>query len=222
MTYRETLTLKSNKPIEAELLKELDDRLQRRGIDVYILDVDAYCLEMCQKLIMEKGSRYILSLERLQEAVLIKASNIEDRDLLIKVLSSYLQALSPSKDLIIVDSYFFPTNLSNRNEYIDIFKAIIGPIIPNIATLKFITKSEYDEELYNDIKSVLIDLSPIINVTHEITNEFHDRFWIADEVNGLFIGTSLNGIGRKYALVDFIRDEDTKIIVKVLKQAGLI
>ena len=68
--YRETLTLKSDKPIEAELLKELGNRLQQRGIEVYILDVDTYCLEMCHKLIMEKGPGYILSLERLQEAVL--------------------------------------------------------------------------------------------------------------------------------------------------------
>jgi len=46
MMYRETLTLKSDKPIEAELLKELGNHLQQRGIEVYILDVDTYCLEM--------------------------------------------------------------------------------------------------------------------------------------------------------------------------------
>jgi len=84
--YRETLTLKSDKPIEAELLKELGNRLQQRGIEVYLLDVDTYCLEMCQKLIMEKGPRYILSLERLQEAVLPKIGSIEERDLLIASL----------------------------------------------------------------------------------------------------------------------------------------
>ena len=36
---------------------------------------------------------------------------------------------------------------------------------------------------------------------------------IADEAKGLFIGTSLNGIGRRYALIDNIADRDTKEIL---------
>lgn len=217
--YQETLTLKSDKPIEAELLKELGNRLQQRGIEVYIPDVDTYCLEMCHKLIMEKGPRYILSLERFQEAVLPKTGSI---DLLIKVLSNYLQALSPSKDLTIVDPYFFPANLPDRAEYLGTFKEIFGLVIPKVAMVRFITKPDHDRALYKDIKSVLIDLNPEINVVHKMTNDFHDRFWIADEVKGLFIGTSLNGIGRKYALADFMEGEDTATIVKELRRASLI
>ena len=222
MMYRETLTLKSDKPIESELLKELGNRLQQRGIEVYILDVDTYCLEMCQKLIMEKGIRYILSLERLQEAVLPKIGSIEERDLLVKVLSNYLQALSPSKDLTIVDQYFFRVKPSDRAEYIGTFREIFGLVIPKVAMVRFITKPDHDRALYQDIKSVLVDLNPEINVVHKMTNDFHDRFWIADEVKGLFVGTSLNGIGRKYALADFMEDEDTATIVKELRRASLI
>ena len=222
MIYQETLTLKSDKPIEAELLKELGNRLQQRGIEIYILDVDTYCLEMCHKLIIEKGARYILSLERFQEAVLPKIGGIEERDLLIKVLSNYLQALSPSKDLTIVDPYFFPANLPDRAGYLGTFREIFGLVIPKLAMVRFITKPDHDRALYKDIKSVLIDLNPGINVVHKTTKDFHDRYWIADEVKGLFIGTSLNGIGKKYALVDFMEDEDTATIVKELKQASLI
>lgn len=217
--YQETLTLKSDKPIEAELLKELGNRLQQRGIEVYILDVDTYCLEMCHKLIMEKGLRYILSLERLQEAVLPKIGSI---DLLIKVLSNYLQALSPSKDLTIVDRYFFSVKPPDRAEYLGTFREIFGLVIPKVAMVRFITKPKHDRALYKDIKSVLIDLNPEINVVHKMTNDFHDRYWIVDEVKGLFIGTSLNGIGSKYALVDFMKDEDTATIVKELRRASLI
>lgn len=217
--YREALTLKSDKPIEAKLLKELGNRLQQRGIEVYILDVDTCCLEMCHKLIMEKGPRYILSLERLQEAVLPKIGSI---DLLIKVLSNYLQALSPSKDLTIVDQYFFSVKPPDREEYLGTFREIFGLVIPKVAMVRFITKPDHDRALYKDIKSVLIDLNPEINVVHKMTNDFHDRYWIADEVKGLFIGTSLNGIGRKYALADFMEDEDTATIVKELKRASLI
>ncbi|MBM3141838.1 MAG: hypothetical protein FJ005_02150 [Chloroflexi bacterium] len=219
MMYRETLTLKSDKPIEAKLLKELGNRLQQRGIEVYILDVDTYCLEMCHKLIMEKGPRYILSLERLQEAVLPKMGSI---DLHIKVLSNYLQVLSPSKDLTIVDQYFFSVKPSDREEYLGTFREIFGLVIPKVAMVRFITKPDHDRALYKDIKSVLIDLNPEINVVHKMTKDFHDRYWIADEVKSLFIGTSLNGIGKKYALADFMEAEDTATIVKELKRASLI
>jgi len=223
MMYRETLTLRSDKPIKAGLLKELGERLQQRGIEVGILDVDTYCLEMCHKLIMEKGSRYILSVERLQEAVLPKTGSIiEERDLLVKVLSSHLQDLSPSKDLIIVDRYFFPVKLPDRARYVRTFRGIFGSVIPKVATVRFITKPDYDMALYKDINSVLVELNPQINVFHRVTEAFHDRFWIADEVKGLFIGTSFDGIGRRYALADFMEDEDTATIVKELRRASLI
>jgi len=222
MMYRETLTLRSDKPIEAELLKELGERLQQRGIEVGILDVDTHCLEMCHKLIMEKGSRYILSLVRLQEAVLPKTGSIEEQDLLVKVLSSHLQDLSPSKDLIIVDPYFFPANLRDRARYLRTFREIFGSVIPKVATVRFITKPDHDRALYKDIRSVLVDLNPEINVFHRVTEDFHDRFWIADEVKGLSIGTSFDGIGRKYALADFMKDEDTATMVEALRRASLI
>jgi len=220
--YRETLTLKSDTPIEAELLEDLGNRLQERGIEIYILDVDTYCLEMCQKLIMEKGSRYILSLERLKEAVLPKTGRAEKPELLVRVLSDYLQALSPLTDLTIVDPYFLPLKQSDRAEYVGTFREIFGLVIPKVEMIRFITKPEYNRELYEDIKSVLIDLNPQIKVVHRMTKDFHDRYWIADEVKGLFIGTSLNGIGKKYALVDFMKEEDTATIVRELKLASLI
>ena len=223
MKYRETLTLKSDKPIEAELLIELRNHLQQRGIEVSILDVDTYCLEMCQKLTTEKGPTYILSLKRLEEAVLPKIDSIEEQDLLVKLLSNHLRALSPSKDLIIVDRYFFPTTkLPDRAGYVTTFREIFRSVVPKVASVRFITEPKYNEALYQDIKNVLVELNHKINVIHKTTEDFHDRFWIADEMKGLFVGTSLNGIGRRYALVDFMEDEDTATIVKELRRASLL
>ncbi|MFC1994785.1 hypothetical protein ACFLVK_00045 [Chloroflexota bacterium] len=107
-----------------------------------------------------------------------------------------MQILSPSKDLTIVDPYFFPANLPDRAGYLGTFREIFGLVIPKVAMVRFITKPDHDRALHKDIKSVLTNLNPEINVVHKMTNDFHDRFWIADEVKGLFIGTSLNGIGR--------------------------
>ena len=50
-------------------------------------------------------------------------------------------------------------------------------------------------------------------VTVRYTNTFHDRFWIADQTKGVFCGTSLNGIGIRYSLADYLKEEDVQEIV---------
>lgn len=222
MKHEEILRLVSDKPIEARLLRELGNQLQQRGIEVYFYEDD--CLETCQKLIMEEGPSYILSLVILQEAVLPKVDNKADRDLLIKVLCNRLQKLSPSEDLTIIDPYFFAKmKLSDMAGYVSTVREIFSSVIPKIASIRFITSpNHYNEVLYRNIMQVLIDLSPKIDATLKMTDDFHDRFWIADKAKGLFVGTSLNGIGKKYALVDFMRDEDTATIVKELRRVNLL
>ena len=222
MKYQETLTLESGSPIKLELLIEMSQYLKQQGIEVYSVNIDEYFYENCQKLLMEKGARHILSVMSLTEAVLPKSETRDTRDLLVKVLSKQLQTLVPSNDLIIEDPYFFPKGLSDKAEYLTIFKEVFGSVIPRLATMRFITKPEYDKGLYEDIQHILLDLNPRIVSSHKTTNEYHDRFWIADESRGLVIGTSLNGIGKKYALTDFIKDEDTADIVKELRKANLI
>jgi hypothetical protein len=222
MKYQEILALKSDKPIEPGLLKELARHLQQQDIEVFSVDADAYRLQNCKQLIMEKGPSYVLLLERLQEAVLPKTGTRDTRDLLIRVLSNQLQALSPSKDLIIVDGYFFSTGSCDEADYLDMFREIFGPVVPKIEDVRFITKPKYDRTLYQSIEQVLTGLNPHINISHKTTDDFHDRFWIVDKTRGLFVGTSLNGIGRRYALTDYMRDDDIVAIVKDLQRLSLL
>lgn len=220
MTYEENLTFKSDKPIPVELLVDLANQLNQRGIEVYFANDSLW--EDCQKLLMEKGTSYILSIRGIQEAVLPKTEDKDYRDLLIKVLSEQLQSLAPSNSLTIVDPYFFPTNLHNKDGYLSTVREIIGPIIPKIKSARFITRAEYDGALYDAISRIFTDLNPQMDISHRTTNDFHDRFWIVDETRGMFVGTSLNGLGKKYALTDFIRNEDTVIIVEELRKAKLL
>lgn len=222
MKYQERLTLKSDKPIKPELLKGLGRYLQQQSIEVFFFDADWYCLEKCKELIVEKGPTYILSLAEFREAALPKAIDSDTRELLVKILCNHLQALSPSKGLIIVDPYIFPANLRDKADYLDVFKEIFGSVIPQIASLRFITKPDYDEALYQSITQLLVGFNPQISVSCRTTNDFHDRFWIADEKKGLFVGTSLNGIGKKYALTDFMKDEDTAVIMEEIRRLHLL
>jgi len=164
MAYQETLTFESDKPIAIELLVELADQLHQQGIEVYVANDNLW--EECQKLLIEKGASHILSIRRLQEAVLPKVEDRDRRDLLVKVLGEQLQSLAPSNSLIVVDPYFLPTNLRNKTEYLDTFREIFGPIIPKIASARFITRTEYDDALYEAISRILIDLNPQMDVSH--------------------------------------------------------
>ena len=81
-------------------------------------------------------------------------------------------------------------------EYFNTFGEIFGPVVPKIGSIRFITNPEYNVALYEDTQQILTEMNPKISCSHKTTTDFHDRFWIADEKKGLFIGTSLNGIGR--------------------------
>ena len=222
MKHRETLALESDTPIKLELLLELSEHLQQAGIEVYTLDVEAYSLQRCQKLLIEKGSRSILSVEELQEAVLPKAET-KDRDLLVKVLRDQLQVLSPSRGLIIIDPFFFSSRENyDRADYISIFREVFGSVVAKIASIRFITKPRYDIALYQNIRQVLADLNPQISINLSTTDDFHDRYWIIDETKGLFVGTSLNGIGIRYALTDYIKDVDIAAIMEELRRLSLL
>lgn len=54
------------------------------------------------------------------------------------------------------------------------------------------------------------------------SNEFHDRFWIADRKKGFNVGTSFNGIGKKISSINFTFDEDVADIINELQRSGLI
>ncbi len=222
MKYKETLVLESEVPINPEFLIVLSNSLRNINIETSLLNVDFYCLEQCQKMLLERGSSYILSLVMLREAVLPKMQVFDDRDLLVRTLSGQLSNLNPSKNLIIVDPYFFPTRLTHKAYYLALISEIFSPIIPKIDDIRFITGINFDKSLFQAIKAVILDLNHDITIKVMTTDDFHDRMWIVDETKGMFIGTSLNGIGRKYALTDYIEDEDVTEILDALGKLSLL
>ena len=125
-------------------------------------------------------------------------------------LSQALINLKPKKSIYLIDPYLFPTN--HDDDYIDFFLSIFGETLSEISFLKIFTKTNHNKK----IKSQLLDR--ILNdfeITFELveTNVFHDRFWIVDNEKGLFIGTSLNGIGKKYSIFDTLKKQDIADII---------
>jgi hypothetical protein len=68
------------------------------------------------------------------------------------------------------------------------------------------------------VHAVLSRLVPTIMIKTVETEEFHDRFWIdPDAHKGLVMGTSLNGVTKKIALIDHLGREDVMQIAALAR-----
>ncbi|MEZ5284987.1 MAG: hypothetical protein R2712_09300 [Vicinamibacterales bacterium] len=78
--------------------------------------------------------------------------------------------------------------------------------------LRLVTKSPSGSAFLDVLQHDLQERAPQCRLRHAATKRYHDRFWIADEERGLFVGTSLNGIGKRYCLVDYMAPHDASEI----------
>ena len=208
-----------------DLLIQFDEMLRKKlGLKINIVQLDWFDYEKCKQLIKSEGITSLMSMVHLQENIMGRFTDVGHKYLIVAMLRDKLKGLSPSNEIIIVDRYIFPSfrSTEDRKDYLTLFTDIFSPTISNIKHMNFITCPKYNTDLFSDFKESLIRLNPELSVVCKTTKEFHDRFWIIDRTKGLFIGTSLNGIGKRYALVDIIRDNDTKDLMNVLMKLQLV
>jgi hypothetical protein len=90
-----------------------------------------------------------------------------------------------------------------------------------------IPSRNYDRDKFNELKDTFTNLG--LELDLKIDNNkrgkglFHDRFWIffgGDTTNccGLIVGTSLNGLGKKYALIENLSYEDALTIMEDIER----
>jgi hypothetical protein len=146
------------------------------------------------------------------ESVLPKNIN---RDDILKKYTYYLGLInSENSELIIIDPYIFPESGNYNNEYISLLKDILH----NAKAKHYIiiTKSISTDNVYKN--SIVTEFN---NIEIYQTDLFHDRIWISNRNKGFFVGTSLNGIGRKVTLIDSIASNDVKGIVNIILESNL-
>ncbi|UJR55307.1 hypothetical protein [Dickeya zeae] len=135
-----------------------------------------------------------------------------------QVIAKFLINLNGAKKLVIIDPYFY--SKSKTTDISIVFKNLLSGISSDLEEIAFISNGR-STDTKNDIHSAVSSLDPGISIKDFSTDEFHDRYWIDPDNNiGIVMGTSLNGLGKKIALIDKLRSEDVEEIVKLAKTIG--
>jgi len=126
------------------------------------------------------------------------------------VTTKFVRTLLPAKRLVIIDPYFYSPNAeADTDAYIS---RLLGQ---QAATLQqvFILSSG-GGGMKEKIHSAFNNLAPGVAVFDTPTKVFHDRFWLnPDAGTGIVMGTSINGLGKRIALVDKLGQSDVQEIL---------
>lgn len=189
-------------------IKELDNKsLKDLGIDI------EFCKRLSNSEVNLKMEMYMKeeNLEYVTEEVLWR--NMTDDEKVSKFSENLIKISTKNNELIIVDPYIFS---SKQNKYCDMLASILN--LSEARTITIVTDKK------NCIDVSVNKISNKINITMDIkySDDFHDRFWIANRENGFYTGTSFNGIGKKISLINMLSNDDVKDIIDELLNESLI
>lgn len=171
------------------------------------------------KYLLEHGLMNLLSSELLLEHIITKGT---PNNALISVVQTYLDTANIDNELIIVDPYFFSAKPKNPN-YVSVLIQILDKYTNIIDNLIIITNAHVDLTIKTSIETALKAKKATLNIIHKQHNDYHDRYWISGaREKGIVMGTSLNSLGNKVALLDRLNATDVKSIITELKNDGLL
>jgi hypothetical protein len=161
-------------------------------------------------------TRVVRMAERIDEALMRRGAS---PDVLAAFVNGMLRGLSSSpSELIIVDPFFFKRSNQTPPNYADIIDGLWAGVVESVSSLVIVTDHTafVDPGLVKDACSRALARNPKVRFKRVTTDAFHDRFWIVDRSKGLFLGTSANSLGYKYALADRLEDADVADIIAEL------
>jgi len=200
------------------------DLANRRPVDLSqcqvleIHDVVADFRDLIAQKMLRHGWSNFLRRQLLNEKVVAPG---QDNDSVARIVVEFLSAIGVDDELIIVDPFLFARNRDST--YPQLIREILAPFAMHLKVLRVVTSDNVNSDTKKSIEAVLRALNGKLEITHRQSEFYHDRFWISSSrAHGLFVGTSLNGLGKKYAIVDRVSKTDVGDIVDSLVAHNLI
>ena len=208
------ISLTNEKELSADEILQLTQQLKDQGYHVTLIDENIYFQQKIQEAIVNQGATKCLDQSLICESVLPVS---DDTTLLTSIIKCHLGQLQATQELLIIDPYFFPDRVEQAS-YLTMLLNTFRDAVKSISHFKVVAKPGINRPLKNEFFIQLKKINPQLQTYLTESDDFHDRFIIADGQRGAFIGTSLNGIGRKYALIDYMRDEDAQEIYQACQE----
>lgn len=174
-------------------------------------------IEFCKRCLNEETNSKIKifmqenNLKYVTEDVLWK--NMTDDERANKFSQYLIKIGSMDNELIIADPYIF----SSRQDYYCKMLASILELSKAKTIIVITDKKNYRDRCFDKISN-----KTAISIEVKYSNDFHDRFWIANRKNGFYTGTSFNGVGKKISLIHMLSDDDVVCIIDELCKQSLI
>lgn len=143
------------------------------------------------------------------DAVMHPGIHVDDIE---KLILGFLSTLQGVKNLFVIDPYFY----TSEPPVLALFEKMMKEVAATLESVTFFTAKSRSKAKSDPtaMHAVLKKVIPAIKIKDVKTDDFHDRFWIdPDRKKGLVMGTSLNGVTNKIALIDHLRDADAAQLV---------
>ena len=207
------ITPKDDQPTCADFVEKMHEIgiFEKFQISQITLPVHFFRQEFLEH-IAEHGFSSLFKFDIVMEDITSPSMSINEIE---NVIAKFIGKLQGAKKLVIIDPYFFAE--SANSDVVGLFSRLLRPISGSLEEICFITNGR-NNEAKNGIHSVVGQTIKVYDVN---TDKFHDRFWIDPDNNkGIVIGTSLNGIRKKIALIDRLSEADVAEIAKLARSVG--
>lgn len=178
-----------------------------RDFGVYRLSLDALRAHI-QQYIIEHGLSSLFYNHATCDAIMHPGFRTDEIEAIVLGIMSKLDGV---RHLLIIDAFFYDDN----PDCLHLLEKIVMSMSSKLEKVTIITHGKR-VSMRPGTHNVFSTVVPGIWINDVVTEDFHDRYWIdVENTKGVMVGTSLNGIGKKIAMVDYLNIADTREIVRL-------
>lgn len=178
-----------------------------RDFSVYRLSLNALRAEI-QQHIIEHGLSSLFYNHLTCDAITHPGFRTDEIE---EIVLGIMSTLDGVRHLLIVDAFFY----DDKPDCLHLLEKIIRSMSSKLEKITLITHGKR-VSMRPSMHKIFTTVVPGIQINDVVTEDFHDRYWIdVESTKGVIVGTSLNGIGKKVAMIDYANSADSREIVRL-------
>jgi hypothetical protein len=178
-----------------------------RDFAVYRLSLDALRVDI-QKYVIEHGLSALFYNYLTCDAITHPGFRTDEIE---TIVLGVMKRLDGVKHLLIIDPFFYDDDPA----CLQLLEKIVSAMSSHLEKVTLITCGKRSH-MRPTVHAVFQKVVPAIQIKDSVSDEFHDRYWInLDDSEGVVVGTSLNGIGKKISMIDHSSPSDTQVMIKL-------